>query len=82
MIYLARIPKHYGGYLLGLGLSLILVMQERDALSFKFALVPIIFNNMLLILSQCLMGGPGYVNSRMVAFGTIWYLLSVISFIG
>lgn len=82
MIYLARVPKNLKGYILGIGLCLIIVMQERDALSFKFALVPLVFNNVLLIFSQCIMGGPSYINSRMVVFGTIWYILSVISFIG
>ena len=82
MIYLARIPKQYRGYLMGVGTCLIVLMQEKDSQSFKYALIPIIFNNILMITSQCLLSGPIYVNTRMVLFGAIWYVISIIAFIG
>ena len=83
MIYLGRIPKEFQGYLLGFGLLLTLLMQEKDSKNFKYALIPIIFNNMLLIVSQCFFrSSPVYVNSRMVAFGAIWYTMSIVGFVG
>jgi hypothetical protein len=51
IIYLGRLPKYLQGYVLGIGTCLIIVMQEKDSFSFKFALVPLIFNNFLLIWS-------------------------------
>ena len=51
MIYLARIPKHLHGYVLSFGLLLIMVSEEKDFLSFKYALIPLAFNNGLLFLS-------------------------------
>lgn len=80
IIYLARIPKYAQGYLLGAGTCLIIIMQERDSFSFKYALIPLIFNNLLLIFSQCMMSGPIYVNNRMVLFGAIWYVASILAF--
>jgi len=82
MIYLARIPKEYKGYLVGIGMCLIMMMQEKDAFSFKYALIPVIFNNLLLVCSGCVLGGPIYVNSRCAALGAFWYIFSIVFFIG
>lgn len=65
---------------MGIGICLIILMQEKDSFSFKFALVPLIFNNLLMICSQCMMSGPIYVNNRMVIFGALWYIASIIAF--
>ena len=54
MIFLAQVPKEYQGYLLGCGLLLIMIIEEKDFLSVKYALIPIAFNNLLLIVSQFL----------------------------
>jgi len=81
MIYLARIPKRVQGYVIGIGLCLIMLMQEKDSFSFKYALIPVIFNNLLLIVSSCVMGGPVYVNNRCVVFGAFWYLFSIVFFL-
>mmetsp|Transcript_24583 Transcript_24583/g.24181 ORF Transcript_24583/g.24181 Transcript_24583/m.24181 type:complete len:206 (+) Transcript_24583:359-976(+) len=82
IIYLARIPKAYQGFFMGIGMLLILLMQEKDSFSFKYALIPVIFNNLLLIVSQCIISTPLYVNTRMVLFGALWYIVSIIAFIG
>ncbi|CDW89904.1 UNKNOWN [Stylonychia lemnae] len=82
MIYLARIPKELRGYLMGVGTIVILLAQEKDSQSFKYALIPLIFNNFFMISSQCFLQGPVYVNTRMVVFGAIWYIISIIAFVG
>ena len=63
-------------------MSLIILMQEKDSFTFRYALVPMIFNNLMMIFSTCFMGQPGYINNRMVAWGAIWYILSIIAFLG
>jgi hypothetical protein len=81
MVYLARIPDKYKGVTIGIGMGLIIMFQEKDSFSFKYALIPMIFNNLLLIGSSCLMTGPTYVNSRCVAYGMFWYILSIFCFL-
>lgn len=63
-------------------MSLIVLMQEKDSFSFRYALVPMIFNNSLLIISQYLNKEPTYVNNRMVIFGLLWYVASIVFFLG
>ncbi len=67
---------------MGLGTCIIILMQEKDSQSFKYAMIPLIFNNVLLITSQCLLSGPVYMNTRMVLFGAIWYVISIIAIVG
>ena len=55
MIYLARIPKALQGYVLGMGILLIVITEEKDFMSFRYALVPLAFNNGLLFISQCVL---------------------------
>lgn len=63
-------------------MGLIIILQEKDSFTFKYALIPLIFNNLLMIISSCLIAKPPYVNSRMVIYGAIWYVISIISFLG
>lgn len=66
--------------MIGTGICIIIIMQEKDSFSFRYALVPVIFNNFIMIVSQCFIATPLYVNTRMVAFGAMWYIISIIAF--
>lgn len=62
-----------------------MLMQEKDSGSFRYALIPIVFNNMLMVVSQCMSSKEGpavYVNTRMVFYGAVWYIISIIGFVG
>ena len=83
MTYLARVPKERQGYVLGFGTILILLTQEKDYSSFLYALIPLTFNNVLLVASQCSKASIGiYVNTRMVFDGIVWYILSMVALVG
>ncbi len=50
-IYLGRVNQEFYGQILGVGVIIILVSQERDFLSFKCTLIPVIYNNSVLVIS-------------------------------
>ena len=81
IIYLARLPKEMEGYTLALGISIIIFLQEKDSFSYQYALIPLIFNNMVLICSSALYDKPGSFNPSMVFYGAIWYFVSVLGFL-
>ena len=54
IIYLSRLPKEWQGYTLAFGVSIIIVLQEKDSFSYQYALIPLIFNNLILICSSAL----------------------------
>jgi hypothetical protein len=81
MIYLARIPEERKGYILGLGVMLVIIVEEKDFMSMKYAMIPLTFNNTLLFTYQCLINrGMKYeVNQLMVVKGVFWYVVSIVA---
>lgn len=81
IVYLARISKELQGYVLALGICIIIVLQEKDSFSYQYALVPLIFNNLVLICSSALYDKPGSFNPSMVMYGAFWYIVSCLGFL-
>jgi len=81
IIYLARISKELQGYVFALGICIIIVLQEKDSFSYQYALVPLIFNNLVLICSSALYDKPGSFNPSMVLYGAFWYMVSCVGFL-
>ena len=81
IIYLARISKELQGYVFAFGICIIIVLQEKDSFSYQYALVPLIFNNLVLICSSALYDKPGSFNASMVLWGAFWYMVSCIGFL-
>ena len=81
MTYLARIPEERKGYILGLGVMLVIIVEEKDFMSMKYAMIPLTFNNTLLFTYQCLINrGMKYeVNQLMVVKGVFWYVVSIVA---
>ena len=81
IIFLARVPKELEGYILAMGICIIIVLQEKDSFSYQYALVPLIFNNLILICSSAFFDRPGSFNPTMVMYGAFWYIVSCIGFL-
>ena len=81
IIYLARVPKVLEGYILAFGICIIIVLQEKDSFSYQYALVPLIFNNLVLICSSAFCDRPGSFNPSMVINGAFWYIVSCVGFL-
>ena len=81
IIFLARVPKDLVGYFLAFGIIIIVTLQEKDSFSYQYALIPLIFNNLLLICSSVIYDKPGSFNPEMVLYGAIWYAVSCIGFL-
>lgn len=81
IIFLSRLPKDYEGYILALGICIIIFLQEKDSFSYQYALIPLIFNNLVLICSSAIYDKKGSFNAGMVIYGAIWYLVSVFGFL-
>ena len=81
IVFLARIPKNKAGYFLALGTAIIIILQEKDSFSYQYALVPLIFNNLVLLCSNVFLDSPGTFNTSMVANGALWYFISCIGFV-
>ena len=62
IIYLSRLSKELTGYTLAFGICIIIVLQEKDSFSYQYALIPLIFNNLVLICSSALYDKPGSFN--------------------
>ena len=75
-------PPKWQGYLLALGISIIVVFQEKDSFDFKYALGPLIFNNIVFISANYLLDHPEDYNMDCVKYGSYWYAASGIGFLG
>ena len=78
IVYLSRIPKEKSGYFIATGTAIIIILQEKDSFSYQYALVPLIFNNLVLICSNFTCDSPGSYNKSMVMYGALWYVISCI----
>jgi len=81
IIFLARLRQELVGYTLAVGICIIIVLQEKDSFSYQYAVIPLIFNNLVLICSSILYDKPGSFNPSMVFYGALWYLASVLGFL-
>ena len=81
IIFLSRISREFEGYILALGICIIIFLQEKDSFSYQYALIPLIFNNLVLICSSALYDKKGSFNPTMVIYGAIWYMVSVVGFL-
>ena len=81
IIFLARIREEIKGYFLAMGICAIIILQEKDSFSYQYALIPLIFNNLLLICSSAMYDRPGSFNPTMVIYGAVWYVLSCLGFL-
>jgi len=81
IIFLARIQEQLVGYILAIGISIIIILQEKDSFSYQYALIPMLFNNLVLIGSSALYDKPGSFNPTMVMYGAFWYMVSVVGFL-
>ena len=81
IIFLARIPKEKEGYLLAMGTAIVIILQEKDSFTYMYALIPLIFNNLILICSSMIFESAGSFNTQMVVHGALWYVISCIGFV-
>ena len=81
IVYLSRIPKEKAGYFIAVGTGIIIILQEKDSFSYQYALVPLIFNNLVLICSNFIFDNPGSYNRSMVMYGALWYVISCVGFV-
>ena len=81
IVFLSRLSREAASYTLAIGISIIIVLQEKDSFSYQYALIPLIFNNMVLLCSSALYDKPGSFNPDMVIHGAFWYLVSVFGFL-
>lgn len=79
IIFLARIPEKYSGALLSIGTAIIVILQEKDSYSYHYAVIPLLFNQLILICSTLLREHKVSFNKTMVAHGALWYTLSLAS---
>lgn len=82
IIYLANVPPKWQGYCLATGISIIVIFQEKDSFDFKYALGPLIFNNVVFITANMLLDHPDDYNMDCVRYGGYWYAASGIGFLG
>ena len=76
IIYLARIPEKWSGALLAIGTAIIVILQEKDSYSYQYALIPLLFNQLILICATLLLKNKGGFNKTMVSYGAFWYGIS------
>ena len=81
IVYLSRIPKEKAGYFIATGTGIIIILQEKDSFSYQYALVPLIFNNMVLLCSNFIFDHPGSYNKSMVVHGALGYVVSCVGFV-
>jgi len=81
IVYLARIPENKAGYCLAFGISIIIIMQEKDSYHYQYALIPLIFNNLMLICANIFLDHPDTYNWQNVKYGGLWYLISCVGFV-
>lgn len=81
IIYLSRLREELVGYFLALGICIIVFLQEKDSFSYQYALIPLIFNNLVLICSSAIYDKPGSFNPTMVLYGALWYIVSCFGFL-
>jgi len=81
IIYLAKLPDKKSSYLIALATIIVIFLQEKDSYSYKYALIPLIFNNLTLISSNFIEKGSKEVNPQMVALGGLWYGISFLAFL-
>lgn len=82
IVYLARVPPKFTGYCLALGISIIVIFQEKDSFNYKYALGPLIFNNIVFISASYLLDHPEDYNMENIRYGGYWYGASFFMFIG
>jgi hypothetical protein len=68
--------------LLATGISIIILFQEKDSFDWKYALAPLIFNNIVLFTANMLLDHPEDYNMECVKYGMYWYAASGIGFLG
>ena len=77
IIFLARIPEKYAGAILSIGTAIILILQEKDSYSYHYAVIPLLFNQMILICSTLFLKHKVTFNRKMVAKAALWYIISI-----
>ena len=81
IIFLSKIPREKEGYFLAMGTAIVIILQEKDSFTYMYALIPLIFNNLVLIFSTFIYESAGTFNTQMVVHGALWYVISCIGFI-
>ena len=81
IIYLSKIPKEREGYFFAMGTAIVIILQEKDSFTYMYALIPLIFNNLILICSSAFLESAGSFNTQMVVHGALWYVISCVGFV-
>ena len=64
-----------------MGTAIVIILQEKDSFSYQYALIPLIFNNLVLYFATVVYESANSFNTEMVVHGALWYFISVIGFI-
>ncbi|TNV73007.1 hypothetical protein FGO68_gene3324 [Halteria grandinella] len=85
LLNLARCPKHLHGYIFGSFFFLTIMLQEHNPLSATASLVPFLLNTLTFWYFHCFHHKGHripYVNTRTTIDGTLWYVLSIVAYVG